>query len=92
MPFPLEINFSSAKENTSDREGIRTAKKKKKRLHKEKKKYMNQQFEELQALNCQAKTRKIYQKISNGRKHFKPRITMGRDQTGKTVDEEDMVL
>lgn len=43
-------------------------------------------------LNKQSETRKLYQKINKSRKEFKLRTSVGKDQNGNILTEQEVVL
>ena len=74
-------------------EEYRTARRKEKRVHKQKKKiFIECGLEELERLRSNNKRKSFYQKLNKSRNNFQPRTILCQDKEGMFLSEEDDIL
>ncbi|XP_071033141.1 uncharacterized protein [Parasteatoda tepidariorum] len=71
----------------------RSARREEKKVHKGKKKaYRENQFKEVESLRTNHESRAFYRVINEGRRDFKPRISLCKDENGTIVNERNKIM
>ena len=73
-------------------EEYRTARSEERRVHKQKKIFIERGLEELERLRSNNESKYFYQKLNKSRKDFQPRTTLCRNKEGMFLSEEDDIL